>query len=303
MSVSIVALAFLAGLLFGSFLNVCIVRLPADESVVSPRSRCPACGHPIRSYDNVPLLSYVLLRGRCRDCGVAIAWQYPAVELAMGLWCAVCSLPLTRYAAVSGDDLIRLVIHQVAACALGFFLIGLGVIDWRHHRLPDTLTIPGMLMGLLFVCSDAIFLGPNDYNMVLQRTVNINAAGSGRSTGNVFLTGPEHLIYGRLVAVGACFLVPYFIRWLYRRIRKRDGMGLGDAKLLAMIASFIGFAPAIFAFFVGTLVASIYGTVLLLQRRATSLTRLPFGSFLAAGGMIAVLAGTPLVDWYLSLFH
>lgn len=299
----ILALAFLSGLLFGSFLNVCILRLPLDESLVSPRSRCPTCGHPIRWYDNIPLLSYGLLRGQCRDCGAAISRQYPAIELALGVWFAVCFLPLTRYAVISTDDLIRLFIHQLTACALGFFLIGLAVIDWRHHRLPDTLTIPGILIGLLLVCSDAIFLGPNDYNLVLQRTININAAGSGRSTGNVFLTGPEHLVYGRLVAVAACFLLLFSIRWLYRLVRKRDGMGLGDAKLLAMIASFIGLAPAILAFFAGTLFAAVYGMVLLLRRRATAATHLPFGSFLAAGGLIAVLVGTPLVDWYLALFR
>ena len=303
LSWSLVALAFLAGLLFGSFLNVCIARLPNDESIVSPRSRCPHCSHTIRWYDNLPVLSYLVLRRRCRDCGAAISWRYPAVELALGVWFAVCCMPAAPTGAAAGDDLVRLVIHQVVACALGFFLIGLLVIDWQHYRLPDTLTIPGILLGLLLVCTDAIFLGPNDYNLVLQRNVNINAANSGHSTGNVFLTGPEHLLFGRLLAVTVCFLALFFLRVLYRVGRRRDGRGLGDAKLLAMIAAFLGFAPAVLSLFLGTLLASLYGVALLVRGKASGITRLPFGSFLAAGGLFAAAYGQRVVDAYLALLR
>ncbi|MGI4758321.1 MAG: prepilin peptidase [Janthinobacterium lividum] len=295
------SLGLLMGLLCGSFLNVCIDRLPRGESVVSPGSHCDNCGRHIRWFDNVPLLSFFLLRGKCRYCEAAIRWRHPAVELATGIWFLLGALPLSQ-GVFWTDAAFRLVIHQAAFCSLGFFLIGLAVTDWQHQRLPNALVFPGMALGFFLVCTDAMFLGENDYNLVLQRKINLNAAGSGRSTGNIFLTGPEHLVYGRLLAVVSCFLLLFTIRGVYRAVRKRDGMGLGDAKLLAMIASFAGFAPAMLSFFLGTLFASVYGLVLLGRRRASGLTRLPFGSFLAVGGLLAALTGESLLNWYLHLF-
>lgn len=289
-------------MLVGSFLNVCIARLPQGGSVVAPRSHCDACGHPVRWYDNVPLLSFMLLRGRCRDCHAAIGWRVLVVEVLTGCWFALGSLPLMAPAPWS-DAFFRVLLSQLAFCALGSLLIALAFIDWQWQRLPDVLTIPGIILGLLLTCTDAMFLRENEYNLVLHRTVNINAAGAGRSTGNIFMTGPEHLVYGRLLSVIACFLLLYCIRAAYRAVRKRDGMGLGDAKLLAMIAAFLGFAPALLSVFAGTLLATIYAVALLAAGRATSTTRLPFGSFLAAGGMLAALAGAPLVNWYLGLLH
>ncbi len=293
----------LLGLLFGSFLNVLVVRLPADESIVSPRSRCLSCGHAIRWYDNLPLLSYALLRGKCRDCGARIAWRYPAIELATGVWFVVASLPLTQVASLPTDTALRLIVHQAGLCALGFFLIGLLVTDWRDFLLPDGLTYAGMLIGLFFACCEAIFLAPDEGDILLHRPVNINAANSGHSPGNIFLTGPEHLIFSRLFAAVGAFLVLYLIRLAYRAVRKRDGMGLGDAKLLALIASFLSLELTALAFFAGVLLASVYAVVLLVRRRAGAETRLPFGSFLAAGGLIAALCGQTIADWYLALFR
>ena len=302
-ALSIAAAALLLGLLFGSFLNVLVVRLPADESIVSPRSRCLACGHPIRWYDNLPLLSYALLRGKCRDCGARFAWRYPAIELATGVWFVVASLPLTQVASLPTDTALRLIVHQAGLCALGFFLIGLLVTDWRDFLLPDGLTYAGMLIGLFFACCEAIFLAPDEGDILLHHQVNINAANSGHSPGNIFLTGPEHLIFSRLFAAVGAFLVLYLIRLAYRAVRKRDGMGLGDAKLLALIASFLSLELTALAFFAGVLLASVYAVVLLIRRRAGAATRLPFGSFLAAGGLIAALCGQTIADWYLALFR
>lgn len=302
-ALSILAAAFLTGLLFGSFLNVLIVRLPADESVVTPRSHCVACGHAIRWYDNLPLLSYALLRGRCRDCGTPIPWRYPAVELATGGWFALAAMPLRETAAIIGDHLLRLIVHQVSICAFGFFLIGLMVTDWREYLLPDTFTYPGIFAGLFFACCEAMFLGPDEGDILLHRQVNINAANSGHSPGNIFLTGPEHLIFSRLLAAVLAFLALFLVRLAYRAVRKRDGMGLGDAKLLALIASFLGLELAAGAFFAGVLLASVYAVLLLVRRRAGAATRLPFGSFLAAGGLLAATEGQRAVDWYASLFR
>ena len=302
-TISIVAVALLLGLLFGSFLNVLIVRLPADESIVSPRSRCVVCGHAIRWYDNVPLLSYVLLRGKCRDCGARIPWRYPAVEFGTGLWFVIASLPLLQTAGLPTDTVLRLLVHQVSLCALGFFLIGLMVTDWRDYLLPDGLTYAGILVGLFFACCEAIFLGPDEGDILLHRQVNLNAANSGQSPGNIFLTGPEHLIFSRLFAAALAFLLLYLIRLAYRAVRKRDGMGLGDAKLLALIASFLSLELTVLAFFAGALLASVYAVILLARRRAGAATRLPFGSFLAAGGLLAAAEGQRLLDWYASLFR
>ncbi|MGI4855038.1 MAG: prepilin peptidase [Janthinobacterium lividum] len=290
------------GLLCGSFLNVCIDRLPRGESIVSPASHCESCGMGIRWFDDIPVLSYLMLRGRCRSCGARIGWRYPAIELVTGVWFLLGSLPLAD-AVLWTDAAFRLFIHQFAFCGLGFFLIGLAVIDWRQQRLPDALTIPGMMLGFFLVGSDAMFLREDEFNLVLQRKINLNAAGSGRSTGNIFLTGPEHLVYGRLLAIIVCFLLLFTIRAIYKAVRKRDGMGLGDAKLLAMIAAFLGFAPAMLSFFLGTLFASVYGVVQLARRRASGVTRLPFGSFLAAGGLLTALVGESFLDWYLRLFR
>ena len=292
----------LTGLLFGSFLNVCISRVPAGLSVVAPRSRCGECGHPIRWYDNLPVLSFLFLRGRCRDCRRPIGARHLGVEIVTGLWFALGALPISG-AVLWSDAFFRLLVRQTAFCGLGFFLIGLAVIDWQHQRLPDAFTLSGTVLGLFLVGTDAMFLREGEYNLILERKINLNAAGSGHSTGNVFLTGPEHLVYGRLIAIVACFLLLFTIRTIYRALRGRDGMGLGDAKLLAMIAAFLGFAPAMLSFFMGTLLASVYGVGLLIRSRASGLTRLPFGSFLAAGGLLTALTGESFLNWYLHLFR
>ncbi|SEC57376.1 prepilin peptidase [Terriglobus roseus] len=297
------AIAFLFGLLIGSFLNVCIARLPLDESVATPRSRCPACGHTIRWYDNIPLLSYALLRGHCRDCGAPISWRYPAVELVTGIWFALSALVVAHGIDLSGDIFARLIVHAVGIAMVGSLLIALMVIDWKHHLLPNTLTIPGILLGLIFACAEAVFLGDNEGNVILQHAPDINSANAGRSPGNIFLTGAEHLIFGRLLAAIGAFLLLFLIRVAYRAIRKRDGMGLGDAKLLAMIAAFVGLAPTVLSLFLGLMLATFYATVMLLRRQADAATRLPFGSFLCMGGLLAALYGERITDAYLALFR
>jgi len=290
------------GLLFGSFLNVCIVRLPREESILRPRSRCVTCGHAVRWYDNLPLLSYLLLRGRCRDCHARISVQYPLVELLTGVWFAYWSLLAWLLVNPWTEDSMGLVLSCLGSAVLGFLLIGLAVMDWQTMRLPDAFTLSGIFAAMLLVCTQAIFLGPHEGDVLLAKHhIQLRAPGATHDTGNIFLTGPEHLIYGRLAAAVGAFLVLYFIRLIYQLVRKRDGMGLGDAKLLAMIAAFLGFWPAMLALFVGVASASIFAISLLLRGRANGTTRLAFGSFLAAGGLFAAAFGTRVVDWYTSL--
>ncbi|ADV83254.1 prepilin peptidase [Terriglobus saanensis] len=284
--------AFALGLLLGSFLNVCIARLPQHESIVSPRSRCGSCGREIRWYDNVPLLSYVVLAGKCRDCGSRISLVYPAVELATGIWFAL--------AVYLGAGALQIATLWVA----GFLLIGLAVMDWQTHLLPDGFTLTGILLGMMLICTRTIFLGPHEGDVLLAKHhIELRAPGATHDGGNIFLTGSESLIFGRLAAVVGAFLLLFAIRALYKLVRKRDGMGLGDAKLLAMIAAFLGFAPALFALFVGVCGATFYAVLLLMRGKASGATRLPFGSFLAVGGMVSALYGEAVVAWYTSLFR
>jgi leader peptidase (prepilin peptidase)/N-methyltransferase len=308
--------AFFAGLLFGSFLNVCISRIPKGESIVKPRSRCPHCTTPIRWYDNISILSWLLLRGRCRDCRASISWQYPAVELALGgwflkvvklYWNATHLDPTIAATAITfpTDSQITIYLLTVLSLAiLGFLLIGLMVMDWQTMILPNAFTLGGLAIALLLVCIQAIFLGPNEDQVRLTKhSLHLTSPGGVTDHGNVFLTGPESLIFGRIAAICGAALLLLLIRWLYKAIRHREGMGLGDVKLLAMIAAFLGFWPAILSLFVGTLAAALYGTFLLVRGKAGVASKLPFGSFLSLGGLVAALYGNRLIDSYIALLR
>jgi leader peptidase (prepilin peptidase)/N-methyltransferase len=300
-------IAFVLGLVLGSFLNVCISRLPRGESIVQPRSRCLFCHHTIHWYDNVPVLSFLFLRGRCHHCKKPISWRYPLVELATGLWFAFVGNLLWKSWYLPGDianpraldPAIPLTSQAIALAILGFFLIGLLVMDWQTQRLPDTFTITGIAIGFFLTCIHAIFLNPGEDQILLPAEhMRLRSPGSGAVEGNVFLTGPEALVFGRLGAIVAVALVLLAIRWLYRRLRGREGMGLGDVKLLAMIAAFLGLAQSLLALFFGVLTAAVFGVALLISRRAGITSRLPFGSFLCAGGLFAAAFGERVIHWY-----
>ncbi len=302
------SVAILLGLLFGSFLNVCIVRLPREESVVSPRSRCQTCLHPVRWYDNLPVLSWLLLRGRCRNCGARVSLQYPIVELGLALWFLLAVhrvAPLFRPGgpvSLPLDTVLAAGVQTVAFAFLGFLLLGLLVMDWQTHTLPDFFTIGGIVVAFFLVCCQAIFLGPTDGQIRLSNHhIHLSSPGNVVEHGNLFMTGPEALIGGRLLAVAAAVLLLVIIRALYKAVRGRPGMGIGDVKLLAMIAAFLGFAPALLALFAGVVSGGLFAAALLATRRANGQTRIPLGSFLAAGGLLAAAYGEEILDWYKAL--
>jgi leader peptidase (prepilin peptidase)/N-methyltransferase len=301
-------IAFILGLLFGSFLNVCISRLPQRESIVHPRSRCPQCRAEIRWYDNIPLISWLLLKGHCRDCKQAIPWRYPLVELAMGtwFWIAASSFPLNFSRAhdfggtFSSEDVPR-AIAALSIAILGFLLIGLMVMDWQTLLLPDAFTLTGIAIGLFLIFIRAAFLGPTEDQVILSNHhITLTSPGGVTDNGNVFLTGPEHLILGRIAAICGAALLLLLVRWLYKALRHREGMGLGDVKLLAMIAAFLGFWPAVLALFFGVLTATVYAVFLLARGKANAASRLAFGSFLCIGGLIAAQFGNRLIEVYTS---
>ena len=318
---------FLLGLLFGSFLNVCISRLPAHESIIKPRSRCPQCCYAIRWYDNVPILSWILLRTRCRDCKQPISWRYPAVELTVGTWFLICSESLTASFVLSklnpffqsmdtflsfwhngGAALaiaMKLTIEHIGLVILGFLLIGLMVMDWQTQRLPDAFTLPGIVIGFLLTCMQAFFLAPGAGDIALNTAhqLRMSSPGSFAAQGDVFMTGTEALIWGRILAICGAALLLFTVGATYKALRNREGMGMGDVKLLAMITAFLGFGQTMLALFAGVIAASLYGTMLLVRRKANAHTRLPFGSFLCGGGLFAALFGPSIVSWYTNLLR
>ncbi len=318
---TIEAAAFLLGLLFGSFLNVCIARLPKGGSIVTPRSRCPDCNHQIRWYDNIPVLSWLLLNGRCRDCKAHISRQYPLVELAVGFWfmgvatytyiprlvIGFLRMPRRLHPSASGgiDLLTSFTIEKLTVAILGFLLIGLLVMDWQTHLLPDAFTFTGIATSFFLTCIRAFFLQGDEDQIVLNSTkqLRLRSPGSFASQGNIFLTGPEHLLGVWLISVVGAAAILLLIRAVYKALRHREGMGLGDVKLLAMIAGFLGFWPAVLTLFLGTLLATVYALFLVARGRAQAATALPFGSFLSAAGLVTALFGGPVIAFYGSLLR
>jgi leader peptidase (prepilin peptidase)/N-methyltransferase len=235
--------------------------------------------------------------------------------LAVGLWFAAFSSEAYRVVTSNwmtvdfGPPLATWRAEHVAgllaSLILGFLLIGLMVMDWETMRLPDAFTLTGVGIGLALTCVQAFFLAPGEGDVVLDSAhqLRMSSPGSFAAQGNVFLTGTEALIMGRVAAVAGAALILLVVRWTYKALRGRDGMGLGDVKLLAMIAAFLGFGETVLALFTGVIAAAVYGGVLLARKKAGRETRLPFGSFLAAGGLFAALWGPAAVGWYLGLLR
>jgi leader peptidase (prepilin peptidase)/N-methyltransferase len=294
--------AFLLGLLLGSFLNVCISRLPAHESLWKPRSHCRSCEKTIAWYDNIPMLSWVFLRGKCRSCGEKISWRYPMIELSVGVWFTFAAAqvwfafhPWTQEMSPSSTTMIGI---GVSTAVLGFLLIGLMVMDWQTQKLPNAFTIFGIVIGFALMIVRAATLPPHAEEVILHGKNPITSAGSTTDPGNMVLTGPEHVFLMWLLQVVAAECLLLVVGWLYKKIRGRDGLGFGDAKLLAMIAAFVGFWPAMLALFVGVVTCAAYALVLIVRGKAQAATRLPLGSFLCLGGLLAALIGNQVIAWY-----
>jgi len=289
--------AGLLGLAFGSFLNVCLSRWPRDESVVQPRSHCRNCDHTLAWWENVPLLSWVVLRGRCRKCGAGISWRYPLVELVVGiLWAAQVwrltkdiSEALLGTAPTLHPDYPYLIV-PIGMMILCWLLVALAVLDAQHLWLPDWLTLPGAALGFLFFLlgikfnSDRIlsFYGA----LGMQRRILLHLAGR------------------RLLGILAAAALILLIRWIYKLIRKREGLGLGDAKLMALLAAWLGLPGALLAFVLGAIIGAVTALALLAvnRRRDTAswaATKLPLGTFLCIGGIVSSLWGQPIIAAYL----
>ena len=266
-------LAFVFGLLIGSFLNVCICRLPKGESIVTPRSRCPQCWHGIPWYENIPLLSYLVLRGRCRACGVRISRQYFVVELLTGLLFA-------GLAAYFGPTL-----ELLKYAVFGSLMLALTVIDLRERILSDELTFAGLVLGVAF--SAVVMLGDGSAQLLTGRLGDLPAP----------LLSILDALLGAAVGSAALWLV----REAYFLWRKVEGMGFGDLKLMAAIGAFLGPKLTLLTIFLGSLAGSLLGgAFILLYRNRDTRYELPFGSFLGAMALFSALWGKEIVRWYLS---
>ncbi len=242
------------GALIGSFLNVCIYRLPRGESIVWPGSHCPSCEAPIAFYDNIPVLSYLWLRGRCRGCHIAIPIRYPVVE-------SVNAIGYLLLLSTFGQTWTT-VLYAILFSAL---LVVTGT-DLSHKIIPNVVTLPGIVLGLL-----------------------------GAAT--VLPVGMTNALLG--VAVGGGIL--WGLAWASPYLFGKEGMGGGDIKLLAMIGAFLGWKPALLTIMIGSLVGSVVGIGLMALRFLKRDEYIPFGPFLVLGALLSLFFSQPLLDWYQGL--
>jgi leader peptidase (prepilin peptidase)/N-methyltransferase len=243
------------GLAIGSFLNVVIHRLPRGGSLVSPGSRCPSCGYALGPLDNIPVFSYLMLRGRCRNCRAGISPRYPLVEIATAV------LFLAHYAIFGWTPLLA--VRLVFAASM----VALFAIDLEHHLLPDAITLPGVVAGLLA----SLWLPPG-----------IRAALIGALLGGSVL---------------------WLIGEAYYRYSGEEGMGGGDVKMLAMIGAFLGWELVIVTLVFSSIAGSLIGLLLIVTRRGGMKYALPYGTFLSIAAIVASLLGVRIVSWYTGLYY
>lgn len=258
---------FILGSVIGSFLNVCIYRLPRGESIVFPHSRCTSCGSRIRAYHNVPVFGYLLLRGKCFDCDSRISPLYPIVEVLSGL-----TLPLVFWRfGFSVDALFYL--------ALICSLVVITFIDLEHMLIPNIITIPGVGLGLLYNAlgtdwqKSRDLLGLFSFNLenflgVLNEVPFLDA------------------VFGTIIGGGVLFVIAF----LYIVVRKREGMGMGDVKLLAMIGAFLGWKGVIFVMLVSSVLGTLVGLSVIVYKKGDLRYAIPFGPFLSLAAVIYIFS-------------
>jgi leader peptidase (prepilin peptidase)/N-methyltransferase len=246
------------GLIVGSFLNVCIYRLPLKKSIILPSSFCPKCGVKIKPWDNIPILSYLILKGRCRNCGERISMRYPIVELLNSV------LYLFAYT------------HYGLSYHLFFILIFLSsmivitFIDIDYQIIPDSITLPGILIGIIA----GTFFMPDPFSP------------------NLSILGFRDSFLGFLIGGISFYLIA---------VVSRGGMGGGDIKMMAMIGAFLGWKSVFLTTFIGSVVGSFFGIFLMILKGKGRKTKIPFGPFLALGSIITLFFGNNILVWYLNL--
>jgi leader peptidase (prepilin peptidase)/N-methyltransferase len=267
--------AFLFGLVVGSFLNVCILRIPADKSIVLPASSCTKCGKAIAPYDNIPVLSWLILGGKCRNCKTNISPMYPAVELLTGLLFVACYFAF------------GLTVDALKWAIFSALLVVLTITDLRERILPDVVNFFGVGVGLLF----SFFTKPTDGTAlwIANRLFDFPPPQPVLSFADAVL--------GAAVGSGLLWVVAEG----YFRLRGREGMGLGDVKMMAAVGVFLGLKRTLMTILAGSLLGSVIGILLISLSKKDRNYELPFGTFLGAGGLLVLFFGTPVLQWYQSL--
>jgi leader peptidase (prepilin peptidase)/N-methyltransferase len=279
------AVAFVSGIVglcVGSFLNVVIHRLPREQSIVFPNSACPKCHAGIKAYDNIPILSFLILRGQCRACGAPISPRYPAVE----------ALTALLFVAVTW--------HHGWSLALGFDLafaasiLALIFIDAEHMILPNAITYPGILFALITRAVVPYLVGPAHFDDLPQLITLLPPT---YSPWAVSLIGAA---VGALAGGGSLWLMGF----LWEKLRGVEAMGLGDVKMMLMVGAYLGWRLTILTILIGALSGSLAGVSLMLRRGSRDLQMmLPFGIFLGIGSLVSLLIGTRIIEWYASQFR
>jgi leader peptidase (prepilin peptidase)/N-methyltransferase len=267
--------AALFGLIIGSFLNVCIVRIPGRKSIVMPASVCPKCGAAIRPWDNIPVVSWMLLGGKCRACKTKISAMYPAVELLTALLFWTCY------------DAFGPTTEALKWAIFSALMVVLVFTDIRERILPDVVNYSGFAAGLLL------------------SLVTKSADGSALWLSNRMFDFPPPVpalsladaLLGAALGSGLLWLVAE----AYFRLRGREGMGFGDVKMMLMAGAFLGLKRTLLTILVGSVLGSVLGLAFMVARRKESDYELPFGSFLGMAAVLVMFFGTPVVNWYLSL--
>ncbi len=275
-------LAGIFGAIIGSFLNVVIHRVPNDESIVFPNSRCPSCGAVIAFYDNIPVLSYALLGGKCRGCKGRISFRYPAVEL----------LTAALFVAVAWHD--RMSVALPFDLVFVSALLALVFIDAEHMILPNVITYPGIVFAV--VARIAIpFLTRTPHFDDLPSLINGPFEGM-----PIWVTSLGGAVIGALIGGGSLWLMG----WVWEKLRGVEAMGLGDVKMMFMVGAYLGWRLTILTIFVGVLTGSIVGVLLMARQRERNMQMLlPFGVFLGIGAVASLLVGGQLVEWYAGQFR
>jgi len=282
--------AGLLGLAFGSFLNVCLSRWPEGESVVNPRSHCRSCGRELALWENVPVVSWLALRGRCRTCKARVSWRYPLIESLLGaLWATIAwrSIPELMDVPLSTLGLADDLLSSIGLFILCWLLVALAILDAEHLWIPNSITFPGICVGLLLTSSQFLLM-------------DSQAEGTHISKLSTFMDGSLGCLIAILISAGIVLL----IRWSYWLIRRREGIGLGDAKLMAMLGAWLGLSGAILSFGIGVVLGALFAMVALAvpagrrQSETWLAAKLPLGTFLCIGGIISALWGQPIINTY-----
>jgi leader peptidase (prepilin peptidase) / N-methyltransferase len=271
-----IVVVFIFGAMIGSFLNVVIYRLPRERSVVFPNSSCGECGAAVKFYDNIPILSYLILGGRCRACRAPFSIRYPAVEL---LTAILFTLVFLR-----DGWTLSLFFDLVFISSL----IALIFIDAEHMILPNKITYPGFIVALI-----ARVIVPNLYGVEFMKT-------------NLLNTSPDWFVslvgalLGATVGGGSLWL----LGWIWERLRGVEAMGLGDVKMMLMVGAYLGWPLTVLTIFIGFVTGSVAGVLLMARRGERDMqTMLPFGIFLGIGAIISLFLGRAIVAWYAGQFQ